>query len=76
MKKMLKYFLDNLKKTVSLTSIVLGCLFLIFLFFASLDFVVSMFASPVVAFMVCILFVIIMSSVFLTLLDMSSNKGD
>lgn len=76
MKKVLKYFLDNLKMTVSLISIVLGCIFLIFLFLASLEFVISMFASPVVAFMVCILFVIIMSSVLLTLFDVFSNKSD
>lgn len=73
---MLKYFLDNLKMTVSLISMVLGFLFLIFLFFASLEFVIAMFASPVVSFMVCILLLIIMFSVLLTLFDIFSNKSD
>ena len=74
MKKILEYFLDNLKMTVSLISIVLGCVFLIFLFLESLELVIAMFASPVVAFMVCILLLIIMLSVLLTLFDMFSNK--
>ena len=76
MKNILKYFLDNLKMTVSLISIVLGCLFLIFLFLASLEFVISMFASPVVAFIVGVLLIIIVFSVLSTLFDMFSNKSD
>ena len=76
MEKILRYFIDNFKMTVSLISIVLGCAFLIFLFLESLDFVIAMFVSPVVAFMVCILLLIIMVSVLLTLFDIFSNKSD
>ena len=67
MKKILEYFLDNLKMTVSLISIVLGCVFLIFLFLESLELVIAMFASPVVAFMVCILLLIRVTNNPLTL---------
>ena len=76
MKKILKYFLDNLKMTVSLISIIIGCGSLVFLFLSFIEFLVAMFSSPVVAFMVCILLLIIMFSVLLTLFDMFSNKSD
>ncbi|HZJ99443.1 MAG TPA: hypothetical protein VFC79_05535 [Tissierellaceae bacterium] len=76
MKNILKYFLDNLKMTASLISIILGCAFLIFLFLTSLEFVIAMFASPVVAFIVGVLLIIIVFSVLSTLFDMFSNKSD
>ena len=76
MKKILKYFLDNLKMTVSLISIILGGAFLVFSFLSSLEFVIALFASPIVAFMVCILLLIIMVSVLLTLFYMFFNKSD
>ena len=76
MKKMLKNFLDNLKMTSSVISMIIGCGFLIFLFFESIDFIVSMFTSPIVAFTVCTLFLIIIMSVLFTLFDVFSNKSD
>ena len=75
MKKILKYFLDNLKMTVSLISIILGGAFLVFLFLESLEFIIVMFASPVVAFIVSGLFIVVVISILLTLFDMFSNKG-
>lgn len=83
MKKILKYFLDNLKMTINLTFIILICGFLIFLFFEFIDFVVAMLkfviatsTSPVVGFIVSILLLIIIISILLTLLDMFFNKSD
>lgn len=73
MKKMLKNFLDNLKVTSSVISMIIGCGFLMFLFFESIYFIVSMFASPIVAFTVGILFLIIILSVLWTLFDVFSS---
>lgn len=76
MKKILKYFLDNLKITVSLISIVLGVALLVFLLLTSLEYVTAMFATPVVTFIVSALFVVVFISVLLTLSDIFLNRGN
>lgn len=76
MKKMLKYFLDNLKMTVSLISIILGCIFLILLLYASIEFIAGVITSPTIGSLVLILFLVIFISVLLTLFDIFSNKRE
>ena len=74
MKKISKYFLNNLILAMGIVFIVIGCGFSIFLLFAFIDFVTTMIASPIVGFAVCTVLLIIMLSVLLTLFDMFSNK--